>query len=322
MRVDEFDALRGLNPRWEQEYAQLGRGAPSTKLSFVNTPSMELALVSRAPGVLFQGAPPPGMTLFGVHLRGASLHVQRHPWTRDLLGVAPRGGEFEIISTTPHTLFGLCVDQERLDDAALAHWGRRFPTTDVGPGLRFRDPASRRRLVRTWASWLDHARRQPGMFADPGLVARMEEEVIDAVLDGVEPRAPAAPLRPSRDLALRAEAFLRRSLDEPIRIEDVCSAVHASRPALHRSFRAALGTSPMAYWKSLRLSAARRDLKTARRGTTVAAVAMRWGFFRLGCFSADYRAMFGEKPSETLSRARGRAAVDATSRLPAAVLDS
>ena len=57
MRVDEFNALRGLNPRWEQEYAQLGRGSPSAKLSFANTPSMELAVVSRAPGVIFQGAP-------------------------------------------------------------------------------------------------------------------------------------------------------------------------------------------------------------------------------------------------------------------------
>jgi AraC family ethanolamine operon transcriptional activator len=309
MRVDGFDALRELGPRWDQEYAQLGRGAPSTKLSFVNTPSMELALVSRTPGVLFQGAPPPGMAVVAVSLQETSLHLRRHPWERDLLGVVPRGGEFEIISTTPLTLFGLCVDQDRLDDAALTHWGQRFPANHFGPGLRFRDPASRRGLITTWARWLNHALRQPGMFTDPGLVALMEQEVIGAVMEGVEPAVPTAPLRPRRDLALRAEAFLRRSLDEPVRIEDVCSAVHASRPALHRSFRAALGTSPMAYLKSLRLSAAHGDLKTARRGTTVAAVAMRWGFFRLGCFSADYRDMFGEKPSETLGRARGHVTV-------------
>jgi hypothetical protein len=49
---------------------------------------------------------------------------------------------------------------------------------------------------------------------------------------------------------------------------------------------------------------------------------MRWGFFRLGCFSADYRAMFGENPSETLGRARGRSAMDARLRRSAAVLDS
>jgi AraC family ethanolamine operon transcriptional activator len=322
MHVDEFDALRELGPRWEQEYAQLGRGAPSTKLSFVNTPSMELAVVSRAPGVLFQGAPPPGMAVLAVNLRGRSLHAQRRPWELDLLGVVPRGGEFEIISTTPHTLFGLCVDQDRLDEAARAHWGQPFPARQVGPGLRIRDETSRRRLVSTWARWLHAAHLRPGMLTDPGLMARMEQEVLDAVMVNVLPALPAAPLRPRRDLALRAEALLRRSLDEPIRIEDVCAAVHASRPALHRSFRATFGTSPMAYLKSLRLSAARRDLKTARRGTTVAAVAMRWGFFRLGCFSADYRAMFGEKPSETLGRARGRFAVGARSSLPEAGLDS
>jgi AraC family ethanolamine operon transcriptional activator len=151
------------------------------------------------------------------------------------------------------------------------------------------------------------------MLTDPGVVTIMEQEVVGALLGSVEPALPTAPQRPRRDVALRAEAFLRRSLDEPVRIEDVCAAVHASRPALHRSFRAALGTSPMAYLKSLRLSAARKDLERARRGTTVAAVAMRWGFFRLGCFSVDYRAMFGEKPSETLHRARGRVPPSATS---------
>jgi AraC family ethanolamine operon transcriptional activator len=322
IRVDDFDVIPRMSPGWDQSHVQLGCGASCARTTFARTPSMELVVISRTPGVLLRGAPPRGLTVVAVSLQGTTLHLQRHPWERDLLGVVPRGGEFEIISTTPHTLFGLCVDQDRLDDAALTHWGMRFPERLSGPGLRFRDTASRRRLITTWAWWLNHARRQPGIFTDPGLVELMEQEVIGAVMDGVEPAVPTAPLRPRRDLALRAEAFLRRSLDEPVRIEDVCSAVHASRPALHRSFQAALGTSPMAYLKSLRLSAARKDLKTARRGTTVAAVAMQWGFFRLGCFSADYRAMFGEKPSETLSRARGRSAVDARSRLPAAVLDS
>jgi AraC family ethanolamine operon transcriptional activator len=144
------------------------------------------------------------------------------------------------------------------------------------------------------------------MSTDPGLTAQMEDEVLGAVMGNVEPAPLAAPLRPRRDVALRAEAFLRRSLDEPVRIEDVCAAVRASRPTLHASFRATLGTSPMAYLKSLRLSAARKDLEGARRGTTVAAVTAKWGFFRLGAFSGDYRAMFGEKPSETLGRARSR----------------
>jgi len=320
VHVEGFDAFREMNPRWQQEYAQLGRGSPVARLSFVNTPSLELAVVSRAPGVLFQGAPPRGMAILAVNLRGESLHAQRRPWDRDLLGFVPRGGEFEIISPTPHTLFGLCVDHDRLDEAARAHGGQPFPARIVGPGLRIRDETSRRRLVSTWARWLNHARHRPEMLTDPVRMARMEQEVIGAVLDNVLPAVPAAPVRPCRDVALRAEAFLRGSLEEPVRIEDVCAAVHASRPVLHASFRAAFGTSPMAYLRSLRLSAARRDLERAGRDTSVAAVAMRWGFFRLGSFAGDYRAMFGEKPSETLVRARGRAAPGARQPRPAARL--
>jgi AraC family ethanolamine operon transcriptional activator len=314
VQIDDFDAIPTLSPGWDQAHVQLGRGTPCARTTFAHTPWMELAVISRAPGVLLQGAPPRGTTVVAVNLQGPALHLQRHPWERDLLGVVPRGGEFEIVSTAPHTLFGLCVDQDRLDEAALTHWGQRFPARFSGAGLRFRDAASRRRLIATWARWLNRARRQPGTCTDPGLVALMEQEVIGAVMGNVETAVRAPPVRPRREIALRAEAFLRRSLEEPVHIDDVCAAARASRQTLHASFRAAFGTSPMAYAKSLRLSAARRDLERARPGTTVAAVAMKWGFFRLGYFSRDYRAMFGEQPSETLHRAHGRVLASARSR--------
>jgi AraC family transcriptional regulator, ethanolamine operon transcriptional activator len=307
IRLDDFDDIPALSPGWSESHVQLGRGKPCARVTTAHTPALELSVIRREPGVLFQGAPPPGRTVVAVNLEGPTLHLRRHPWKLDLLGVGPAGGEFEVICTTPHTLFGLSLDPARLDEAAWAQWGHRFPGNLPGPGLRFRDAAARRRLVRTWAAWLHRVNRQPGMLGDPGVVTVMEAEVVGAVVANVDPAVRAAPVRPNRAVALRAEAFLRRSLEESIRVDDVCAAVRASRPSLHASFQETFGTSPMAYWRSLRLSAARADLKKARRGTTVAAVATRWGFFRLGYFSRDYRAMFGEKPSETLHRALGAA---------------
>jgi AraC family transcriptional regulator, ethanolamine operon transcriptional activator len=319
VRIDDFDAIPALSPGWTQRHVQLGRGTPCARLTSARTPAVELSVIRREPGVLFQGSPPRGRMVVAVNLEGPSLHLTRHPWKHDLLGVSPAGGEFEVISTTPHTLFGLVLDPALLDEAAFALWGHRFPSSLRGPGLRFRDAASRRRLVRTWAAWMHRVNTEPGILRDAGVAATLEREVVDAVVANVDPAVRSAPLRPSQIVALRAEAFLRQSLEEPIHVDDVCAAVGTSRPVLHASFQDALGTSPMAYWRSLRLSAARADLKRARRGTTVAAVATRWGFFRLGYFSRYYRAMFGEKPSETLSRAPGRSSVDARSRLPAAV---
>ena len=64
-----------------------------------------------------------------------------------------------------------------------------------------------------------------------------------------------------------------------------------------------MGTTPKAYFKELRLTAARRELLRAERGARVTDVALRWGFLHFGWFAHDYRERFGETPSATLRRA-------------------
>lgn len=60
---------------------------------------------------------------------------------------------------------------------------------------------------------------------------------------------------------------------------------------------AAIG--PSAWLRIRRLNGAHRDLSEAG-GTrlTVSAIAMKWGFRRLGRFSAYYHAQFGRYPSD------------------------
>ncbi|WP_425511481.1 helix-turn-helix domain-containing protein [Pararobbsia alpina] len=63
------------------------------------------------------------------------------------------------------------------------------------------------------------------------------------------------------------------------------------------------GVSPLAYLRMRRLNSARRALNAAHgTDTTVAHIAMRWGFFHFARFSQDYFHQFGEFPSTTLGR--------------------
>ena len=57
-----------------------------------------------------------------------------------------------------------------------------------------------------------------------------------------------------------------------------------------------------AHLRSLRMQRAHRDLQIAEpsEGTSVAAVAARWGFTHLGRFAIEYRRRFGINPSQTL----------------------
>jgi transcriptional regulator GlxA family with amidase domain len=89
-------------------------------------------------------------------------------------------------------------------------------------------------------------------------------------------------------------------------IADLCRAAGLDQRTLLRAFRAIRGTTPSHHLRAARLAQVREALLSAdAREGTVTQFAMRFGFRELGRFAMDYRATFGESPSETLRRAPG-----------------
>lgn len=109
------------------------------------------------------------------------------------------------------------------------------------------------------------------------------------------------------DLVKQAQLYMETHLGQPLTLASLCQALHTSQRPLHYGFQELLGVSPMAYLKVLRLTAARRQLRQSEPGqTTVADVASYCGFWSLGHFSRDYKNLFGELPSTTLSGSKSR----------------
>jgi AraC family ethanolamine operon transcriptional activator len=105
------------------------------------------------------------------------------------------------------------------------------------------------------------------------------------------------------DVVRRVEQHLLDDLAVPQTVDDLCRIANASRRTLEYSFKDYFGTSPKRFIKALKLNAARDDLLTGSYGFNhVVEIASGLGFTHMGQFSADYRNMFGEKPSETLRR--------------------
>ena len=103
----------------------------------------------------------------------------------------------------------------------------------------------------------------------------------------------------------RARAFIHENLAEPISVDEIAEAAGASRRTLFRAFAEILGETPFAYVRRLRLHRIRHDLASdAERACTIALVAVDWGMSDLGRMAGAYRALFGERPSETLAKAR------------------
>ena len=125
-------------------------------------------------------------------------------------------------------------------------------------------------------------------------------------------KRPRAPLHPPGDRTtdsvlpgdlVRALAWLRQRLDQPVQIETLAEVAGVRPRTLESHFRTFLGTTPLGWVRRTRLHNARRALlDSGDRSVTEAALAS--GFSQLGRFAAYYRAEFGELPSETLQRVR------------------
>jgi AraC family ethanolamine operon transcriptional activator len=120
-------------------------------------------------------------------------------------------------------------------------------------------------------------------------------------------------------MAHRAERYMRERIGEPLCIDDLCVAMHASRRYLEYAFADAFGTSPSRYLRLLRLHEVRHRLKSRAARTTVTDEALRLGFNHLSLFSIQYRKAFGESPSTTLEQAT---TPSARRRLPARPTDT
>ena len=85
-------------------------------------------------------------------------------------------------------------------------------------------------------------------------------------------------------------------------VGDIAAAAGVSDRTLQAAFQAELEITPMAYLRGRRLDRARAELADAamQDRTSVTEVADRWGFGHLGRFAAEYKARFGESPSQTL----------------------
>ena len=123
-------------------------------------------------------------------------------------------------------------------------------------------------------------------------------------------RAPADPRIPRlasasarRRAVRRIEEYLDVHEREVPSLAELCAVAGTSERTLEYAFREQIGLPPARYLRLRRLNGVRRELRASEAGAAkITQIAMRWGFWQLGRFAVEYRTLFGERPSETLSR--------------------
>lgn len=172
----------------------------------------------------------------------------------------------------------------RIDAATLAaHAGDAAASLD--PVIGVDDSA-----LSAWMQQLKLVARSPELLAsasaNPRVAARLEQLLLDLLIDGHPPAAASA------------------QFAQPLQLADIAQAAGVPERTLRDGFLQFRGMSPMQYLRKLRLDRARELLRAAAPDRRIAEIALDCGFAHFGRFAIAYRERFGELPSATLADRR------------------
>ena len=319
--VFHFSAVRSADAQahgsglddWEQRYEQLSSGPFDGLMEELRLGPVQIFRESANRSVLQCGESRPGSVSVGFLAQGAPTGWFCGRKLDQGQAIAAFGNQaFELFTGPGSTVSAVCVDLAALEQRAQ-------PSADDDEGwligaLRsavFEQPgAAHRRLGQQLNEALRLASESPAWLQRAPVAQAMADALADGLLDCLE----VARAQPQvalgavarRRILLHARDYMAAHVHEPVGVPQLCAAVGASRRPLQYAFEDALGLSPTQYLRLMRLNRVHIELLRGPADDTVGGVAARWGFWHLPRFAAEYRALFGELPSQTRKRRGAR----------------
>jgi AraC-like DNA-binding protein len=313
---NDFDEIRAWSDQVYMPYdVRAARKAiePRSSLHAVSIGSMVLSRFSYGiPVHLSEFSMGPGMGMALTTIRGSARHWIDRGESAD----TPAGHTFLVDTSRTdywvdfdpdHLQINVTFPHQYLEELFLRWYGAPAEAQLWRRKIAFGGPGS------SWAALLEYtcrcvAENREQVMHGP-LGSHLEELLgMHMLMEWMKRSGPPAPRRCALvpRCVKQAEEYIRNRAREAPTLSQIAAASGVSVRTLSDSFRQFRGLTPMAFLRERRLEGVRKELLTAPPGATVAAIANLWGYASLGAFAALYFRRFGEYPSTTLSRLRGR----------------
>lgn len=201
----------------------------------------------------------------------------------------PAGSPFTHRAPGPSRFAVVAIEAAHLD---------RFVALDRGALRPLYDMRSSRLgwLIRGLADEAESRGASGPLFVD-ALTMALGVQISEAISGGFAAAAPDGRGLGPRQLA-RAIELIEARLASGIQVTELAQAASLSVSRFVHAFKEAVGTAPHQFLIARRLERAREDLE--RGGSTIAAVAQRWGFTDQSHFTRLFRRKFGVTPGRSL----------------------
>ncbi|WP_454735590.1 helix-turn-helix domain-containing protein [Cupriavidus necator] len=306
--ADEAQAAAAELDGWQQRYQQLTPGMFRAEVSQVTYGDVHVFREQTTQALLEEGEAARGYVSLALpHVQCEDGWFHGYRMHGHALLCAGNGQALAMRTPRELDLTGLTMPLPALQRAVSLAAGepRRL---DAMPRVRQLRPAVGNELRTALLSVLATAAIEAEVFSNRFVESAIRDALLLAAAtslidDGDRPREPLPTAGARRQLVADAYALVRATPDHGWSILALCEQLGVSRRTLQYSFNEVTGLAPLDFVRAVRMNGVRQALR-AGPVEPVGTVAARFGFHHLPRFAAQYRAFFGELPSQTLARRR------------------
>jgi len=247
---------------------------------------------------MVRGEFPDNCVLIGYALSNSIISQYNETMKPNKVTILAKGDEIDYFASEENSAYTLAIESKFFYQAFLNYFGQPFEFHKAKKHFQIHESKVSQFLVML-ISWMDRLKTTYTAKA----YKKIETEILGDIFESLDIELKFDIV--SHYKAADIRAILDRNLNDEFKsISDIALEANLSERHMLRLFKDTFGISPKTYLQKLRLNAVRKELLSFERTErySISDIALKYNFFHMGHFSAEYKKMFGELPSHTLKK--------------------
>ncbi len=262
-----------------------------------HTPHIQFGSTFYNSAFFVQGFNPVKTIVITYNQTKGTINYRNQKFNKNELIILTRDEELDLAISAQNTTFTIAIDESYFHQVFFNYYGIDFET-----GLKKRimlESHKEQAFLAFVHFWIDFFLTHDTANLLPQDYEKIEEEILHTLfgfitLDGNIIKSENKILKKAREL-------IEHSLNLDLKLSELAVHLGISQRTLEYTFKQNLGMTPKNYLQIQRLHAIREELKAGNPKTTkVSDIALKYAFFHMGHFAAEYKKLFGESPAQTL----------------------
>lgn len=285
---------------WNIEHTQLGKGVFNGSLLGVHTPRIQIGISHYSQGIMTTGDFPDGCVLLHYSVNDMKNDPLYNFHNRSILPhevlMLTQSEGYDRMTYSSGDMDTIAIKEDLFYKEFYAFFGEAASLKNKRFYLKQDKVSLFHQIIVSWISYLIN--EFPKLTVKPQY-DKIESEILRQLFDCIVP-APLLKKRKKFQTKVVRD-ILHENIANDIDISTITSELNIKSSQLHNAFKKEYGITPKKYLQTLRYNAIRKVLLLSDPSSvSIEEVASKYKIFHMSHFSAQYKNIFGETPSQTL----------------------